>query len=80
MNDVLPYLYQDAQAIFDRHGVSSWVFVTDGASVHKGGTAWLKRKWQAVVEDLPSKGMDFNIIDTAWARMDRVLALKHDAT
>jgi hypothetical protein len=80
VNDVLPHLYQDAQAIFDRHGISSWVFVQDRASVHKGGTAWLKRKGQAVVEDWPSKGMDFNIIENAWARMDRVLALEHDAT
>jgi hypothetical protein len=80
VNDVLPHLYHDAHAIFDRHGISSWVYVHDLASVHKGGTAWLKQKGQAVVEDWPSKGMDLNVIENVWACMDRSLALQHDAT
>jgi transposase len=78
LNDVLPLLYEDACAIFDRQGISRWVFQQDLASVHSGGISWLKGKNQRVVDDWPSKGMDINLIEHVWAKMGKALRTEYD--
>ena len=78
VNDVIPILYTDGLAMFKEQRVHSWVFVHDKASVHPGGSLYLKEKGQLVVEDWPSKGMDLNVMENVWAQVDRKVALAHD--
>jgi hypothetical protein len=78
LNDVLPVLYEDARAIFDRQGISRWVFQQDLATVHSGGIAWLQGNNQRVVDDWPSKGMDMNLIEHVWAMMGKALRKEYD--
>ena len=67
-------LYTDGLAMFKEQRVHSWVFVHDKASVHPGGSLYLKEKGQLVVEDWPSKGMDLNVMENVWAQVDRMSA------